>query len=131
MNAYRLKPLDSNLLSRLRSFTGKNLLRIEIIKVMLKFLTDKDLSIVLDNFKALDLEFTGFLTTENIEIGYRSADIAMSLEEIRRIMTECDLNSNGRINYSEFVIATIDPAIINREDLLMAAFKSFDIVKFI
>jgi calcium-dependent protein kinase len=38
-----------------------------------------------------------------------------------------DLNDNGLIEYSEFLIANLDPAKIIREDRLREVFNMFDV----
>ena len=50
----------------------------------------------------------------------------MKDEEISQIVKELDFTGNGRINYSEFIAATIDREKLLTADKLQAIFKSFD-----
>eukprot|EP00358_Blepharisma_japonicum_P000029 CAMPEP_0202954002 /NCGR_PEP_ID=MMETSP1395-20130829/49732_1 /ASSEMBLY_ACC=CAM_ASM_000871 /TAXON_ID=5961 /ORGANISM="Blepharisma japonicum, Strain Stock R1072" /LENGTH=329 /DNA_ID=CAMNT_0049669003 /DNA_START=201 /DNA_END=1187 /DNA_ORIENTATION=- len=127
MGANRIKPLDMNVISRLRSFTSSNRLRVEATRVLAKFMKPNEVSFVLDNFKALDVDLTGLITPQGLEQCLRAANIEIAPFEITSIMSQIDLNGNGKMNYSEFIIATLDPAIIQKEENLMAAYKTFDI----
>lgn len=51
----------------------------------------------------------------------------MSQEDIANIVKELDFAENKKINYSEFIAATINAAEFLTEDKLKAIFKSFDI----
>ena len=51
----------------------------------------------------------------------------MTNEEIASIVQELDFADNKKINYSEFIAATINAAEFLTEDKLEAIFKSFDI----
>jgi len=51
----------------------------------------------------------------------------MSPEEIESIVKELDFADNKKINYSEFIAATINAAEFLTEDKLEAIFKTFDI----
>jgi len=127
MGANRLKPLDMNVISRLRSFTSTHRLKVEAIRIIIKFMNFKEISFVLDNFKVLDTELTGFITVQGLEQSLRAANVEITASELNNIFMQVDLNSNGKINYTEFVIATLDPAIMMKEENLMAAYKTFDI----
>ena len=49
------------------------------------------------------------------------------MEEIKQIVKEVDYAENGRVNYSEFIAATINTKAYLSEDRLQAIFQSFDL----
>tara|TARA_B110000285_G_scaffold163411_1_gene182527 strand:+ start:417 stop:713 length:297 start_codon:yes stop_codon:yes gene_type:complete len=51
----------------------------------------------------------------------------MTPEEITNVVKELDFADNKKINYSEFIAATINAADFLTNDKLEAIFKSFDI----
>ena len=51
----------------------------------------------------------------------------MTPEEIQKIVKEIDFADNKKINYSEFIAATINAADFLTNDKLEAIFASFDI----
>jgi len=51
----------------------------------------------------------------------------MTPEEIKNVVKELDFADNKKINYSEFIAATINASDFLTHDKLEAIFKSFDI----
>ena len=51
----------------------------------------------------------------------------MTAEEIKKIVDELDFAENKRINYSEFIAATINVSEYLSEERLQAIFNQFDI----
>lgn len=70
------------------------------------------------------------LEYEEIFEGYKqyfNGDERRAEYEARRILEVLDLNQNGAIEYSEFLIANIDPKKLIREDRLREVFDMFDV----
>ena len=51
----------------------------------------------------------------------------MSKEEISNIVSEINVNKTGKIYFSEFIAASIDPKDFMTEERILAIFKTFDI----
>lgn len=49
------------------------------------------------------------------------------MQEANNIMSKLDFNNNGSIDYSEFMIANIDPQQLIKEDKLREIFDLFDV----
>ena len=76
----------------------------------------------------MDLNHDGKLSKEELIAGYKHFyDIQISEEEISKIMKICDDNHSGFIDYSEFVMATMNKQRILQQDMLEQTFKSLDI----
>lgn len=70
------------------------------------------------------------MSYEEIFEGYKQyfrGDEKRAELEARKILKKLDLNENGMIEYSEFLIANIDPTMIIREDRLREVFNMFDV----
>lgn len=70
------------------------------------------------------------MSYEEIFEGYKQyfrSDEKRAELEARNILKKLDLNENGMIEYSEFLIANIDPTMIIREDRLREVFNMFDV----
>ena len=81
-------------------------------------------------FNAFDSNGDGHLVYEEIFEGYKQyfrGDDKRAELEARKILKKLDLNENGMIEYSEFLIANIDPTMIIREDRLREVFNMFDV----
>ena len=59
-------------------------------------------------FQALDKNSDGKLTREELIDGYSKLYGDMAEEEVDKILRVADLDGNGEIEYSEWVVATMD-----------------------
>lgn len=78
-------------------------------------------------FKALDTNFDGKLSRQELVEGYKQilGDIEAE-EEVDRIMAIADADGSGEIDYSEFVVATMDKKKLLSNEKLETAFNLFD-----
>ena len=58
-------------------------------------------------FENLDQDQTGFITPEELAKAIRESNLNLSQDQIEEIMENVDIHKNGKINYSEFLAATI------------------------
>ena len=78
-------------------------------------------------FKEIDTDGDGKLSKEEITSGYEKFfGKKISPEDVDKILECVDLNKNGYIDYSEFVIATMNEKQLLTTEKLAAAFKMFD-----
>ena len=61
-----------------------------------------------EEFEKFDTDHSGFLEVSELEQIIRDSDLQMGIEEINSIIKELDFAENKRINYSEFIAATIN-----------------------
>ena len=59
-------------------------------------------------FQKLDTNSSGFLEPENIKEALTSIGQRMKLEAIHDLIDEIDFAGNHKINYTEFIAATIE-----------------------
>ena len=65
---------------------------------------------------------SGFLDYNELEDIIKKSDVNMSVDDIKRIVKELDYAENGRVNYSEFIAATINARKFLTETRLLAIF---------
>jgi calcium-dependent protein kinase len=66
------------------------------------------------------------LSREELIEGYRATLGDLAEEEVDRIMRIADIDGSGEIDYSEFVVATMDKRKLLSNEKLEAAFNLFD-----
>ena len=75
----------------------------------------------------MDLNGDGKLSKEEIKQGYETHfGKAMSDDEVDEMFAKVDTDGSGLIEYSEFVVATMNEKDILSNNKLQTAFKMFD-----
>ena len=59
-------------------------------------------------FQQLDKDKTGMLNAQELRAALIESDLNVTNEQIDNIISEVDYFGNGKINYSEFLMATLD-----------------------
>lgn len=82
---------------------------------------------LLKTFQALDLNGDGQLSREELIKGFTEVlKVENPEKEVDEIMHQIDKNNNGTLDYSEFVIATINKDTLFTKKRLETLFKLFD-----
>merc|ERR1711972_1168239 len=78
-----------------------------------------------NTFRALDRNGTGALTPQEVKDGLvrMNIEIPPGLEDIFK---NVDTNGTGKIDYSEFLAATLDKRLLMQKDICWEAFRVFD-----
>ncbi len=74
----------------------------------------------------MDRDQTGLINAEELKNALVDGGLNLPQDEIDRIMKDVDFQGNGKINYSEFLAATLSVKNVLNEELLFALFKHFD-----
>jgi calcium-dependent protein kinase len=91
-------------------------------------LTSKDEKKDLEKiFRAMDTDQNGELSREEVLAGYEEHfGIPISEEAVDAMFKAVDIDGNGAIDYTEFVMATMNEKDLITNDRLRAAFRLFD-----
>lgn len=78
-------------------------------------------------FRAMDLNGDGKLSKDEVKAGYESHfGKALSDDDIDNMFKSVDADNSGTIEYSEFVVATMNEKTLMSTNNLQTAFKMFD-----
>ena len=77
-------------------------------------------------FKVLDTNCDGKLSRDELIDGYRKIYGELAESEVDKILARVDANGSGEIDYSEWIVATINKEKLLSKDKLRAAFQLFD-----
>ena len=75
---------------------------------------------------ALDKDKSGMINAEELKIAMKASDVDIPDSNIDKIIDEVDYFGNGKINYTEFLVATLDVKSFLDDTKLHAVFNQFD-----
>jgi len=89
-------------------------------------LPDDEIEMLQDTFRSLDRNGNGMLSPEDIKAGLtqRGVKVPPAMEDI---LKSIDCKGSGMLDYTEFIAATIDQRLCQREDVCWAAFRRLDL----
>ena len=77
-------------------------------------------------FKAIDTENTGYIDSKELSNAMKNSNMNLSGRDIAKVVKEVDHAGNSKINYSEFLAATLATKEILTDAKLMTLFNRFD-----
>ncbi len=122
------KSLASKALSNLKNFRAEQKLKqATLAYIVSQCLTREETDKMESIFKAMDKNNDGMLSKEEISQGYEEHfGMAIDDEELDRMFNAIDTDKSGAIDYSEFLMATMNEQQLMSKEKLKAAFKMFD-----
>ena len=114
--------ISTQVLDSLRRYKAPKRLQGEVIRLLVKYMSPKDIDHLKTAFLAIDREKTGFVTTKDLEIALIRSGNCPSSDDLG-----CLTTSEGKIPYSDFLVAAFDRRRLLDEELLYFAFCRFDV----
>lgn len=125
----QLKP---SILENLGNFQTNSRFRHAVMTFMASMLMNKqEEKELLAAFQALDLDGNGVLTIDELIAGYKKLYPNMTDSEIQGtvtgILNKIDVNGSGEIDFTEFVVATMNQQNMLNSEKIKKAFSIFDL----
>ena len=118
--------VDQEIIESLKQFQYQNIFQKEIRFYLAKLCSDKEIIKLKQAFLAIDKDNSGEIEQEEIPKIFNELNIEASDTELKNIFSSMDFHCDGKVNYSEFLAATISTINFNKEEKLWSAFKYFD-----
>lgn len=121
--------VDAAVIQRLLDYKRRSTLRNAAINIMVKHLDPVHIQDLKKQFEAIDLDGSGFINIHELRVAIANTGSEATKKELQAIIDNVDHARNDKINYSEFIAATLDIKKILEEDeqVLFAIFNSFDV----
>lgn len=115
-------------LSNLQSFRAEQRLRVAMMAYIAAQVVSREQTKTLtESFKVLDADGNGRLSKMELIEGYKKTMPEMEAEElVQKVMESCDADGSGFIDYSEFIVASMNLQTLLSKQNLQAAFQAFD-----
>jgi calcium-dependent protein kinase len=97
------------------------------LNVFIHMLEPKDIEPLREIFHSMDTDKTGFITAQELHAALEQRGSPLTDAQVKQIIEEVDEHGNGKINYSEFLAATISVKQFMTEEKLWMMFKHFDV----
>jgi calcium-dependent protein kinase len=119
--------LNSEILENLRNFASPQRFKKMVLKFLVNQLSQKELKQLRQAFYAIDLDHTGHINKDELGKAFQMSGVKVSEEELQKIVESADEKQDGKLNYSEFLVATLNQKKFVDKEKLVAAFKYFDV----
>lgn len=117
-------PIDVNILKRLKKFKGVSKLKKAAMNMLVKMSDSASIDSLRKQFEKMDIDRTGMISSDELKVAiHKNTSVNLTDGEIDDIINEVDYFGNKKINYSEFLTATIDLNDFLTENKLNALFS--------
>lgn len=118
--------LSDAALNRLQNFKGVSQFKRAAMNLLVKMASEDEVKDLRKQFQAIDKDGSGMILASELAAIIRKRQMNMSDKDIKDIISEIDYHGNSKINYSEFLSATINIKTFLNDHKLNAIFSQFD-----
>lgn len=120
--------LDSDILNNIKNFSSPENFKKLILKYMINFLSSKEIKKLKKVFYAIDEDHTGKININELSKAFKESDIQVDEEELKKIISYLEAHDgSGKIEYTDFIVASLNQKEFIDREKLITAFKYFDV----
>lgn len=119
--------VSCDVFSQMSKFQPSSTLRKAAICLLIKMTEDKEIQNLRDQFEMIDEDNSGMIDEDEVREAVRKAGFKMSNKQLNLLFENLDNNENRKIDYTEFIMSTIDLDKFLTDDKINAIFNCFDI----
>ena len=127
------RPLGSLVGDRLRRFSGMTRLRKALVQAGARHLSHESIQGLRELFRSYDVNGDGVVTLDELKAGLEQSSGGKALFghleddiSVEKLWKEADLDGSGAIDYEEWLAATVNLSLLEREDVLARLFQEMD-----
>ncbi|CAK62290.1 unnamed protein product (macronuclear) [Paramecium tetraurelia] len=123
-------PINKKALDNLSKFQATSEFRTAIVQYIISQMTNhREIQDLQYTFQSLDVDKDGVLSKEELIQGYKKImkNQEQAEQQAERILEEIDKNLSGQIDYSEFIMASINQSKVLSQKKIEQAFRIFDL----
>jgi len=114
-------------LQNLKSFIHYQKFKKLVIKFIINnVLSNDEITRLKSIFTSMDQANTGFIEVDELSKAFEQAEVQFSKEELEKIIHNCDDQNNGKLDYSEFLVGSLNPNAYFNRLILKFAFDQLD-----
>jgi len=121
----RTKALAPEMLEKLEKFAKHNKLKRCALGVIARMLSEQEISSLMQQFRAIDIDGNGYVSVSELAQAMRSVGLKPTNQEVGDLLTSMDGDGNGKIDYTEFIAASMSQHVYLKEELLHKAYDHF------
>eukprot|EP01026_Neomeris_dumetosa_P059213 TRINITY_DN5527_c0_g2_i1.p1 TRINITY_DN5527_c0_g2~~TRINITY_DN5527_c0_g2_i1.p1 ORF type:complete len:509 (-),score=62.26 TRINITY_DN5527_c0_g2_i1:494-2020(-) len=119
--------LGQHMIQRLQSFEKMTRLKKISLVLLVQSLTDKEVQTLRARFKESDRDNDGKVSAEELRECFQKVNSSVKEEEWQHIFDICDKNTEGLVDYHEFIAAMLDrDRMARRKGVLRKSFEMMD-----
>ena len=96
------------------------------MNMLIKMSDAKEIEQLREVFNSIDTDRSGMISKQELTDAMKSNKLSMTDQQIKSIINEVDYFGNDEINYTEFLVATLDARTLMDDQNLHAIFQNFD-----
>lgn len=118
--------LDPSILKSIKKFNEKNILQKEILFILATISKENEILKLKQAFSVIDKDNSGEIEYCEIPAIFDRMGIRPKEGEIETVWSSLDFHQDGKINYTEFLAATLNSVDFSQEERLWSVFQYFD-----
>mmetsp|Transcript_57394 Transcript_57394/g.166666 ORF Transcript_57394/g.166666 Transcript_57394/m.166666 type:complete len:545 (-) Transcript_57394:205-1839(-) len=118
--------LGGDVVDRIRSLEASNKIKRAALEIAARHLDDESIKELTALFESLDTNGDGQLSLAEVTEGLTKSGIDLGDLDARSLLALVDGDLSGRVDYTEFLVATLDRKAALTERLLWTTFNVFD-----
>ena len=124
--------IPKEILDKLKNYKTPKKLKLEAMRVAVRLLSVEQIEDLRRVFEEIDTNHSGTISGAELSTAMQRTGIPVVQEEIDRtfhsgVIKSMDSLSTGQLNYTEFLMATLDLKRVLTDEILFTAFNHFDV----